>query len=306
MNKKQEEKGITLIALIITIIIMLILVGVTISISLQGGLFGYAKKAAKDTKNALEYENSLAEGIINGQTIDDIVGTAVADDWYETPAEELKTDKDGNYHISTCAELALFAKTVNEGNDFAGKTVYLDKNLDLQGNENKQWTPIGIRDVKPFNGTFDGKNHYISGIYINTTEEGHYGLFEYVGSQVDNNGIKNLGVKSSYIKATKGCCGGIVGYNAGTIQNCYNEADIIGEIAGGIAGFNDFKILKSYNSGIIKGNSNIGGIAGDQEAEINCCYNAGKIIAMGEGDVSGIGSVGGDIKDCFNIGELTR
>ena len=61
---QYEQKGITLIALIITIIVMLILVGVTISISLQGGLFGYAKKATKDTKNALEQEKTLANGDI--------------------------------------------------------------------------------------------------------------------------------------------------------------------------------------------------------------------------------------------------
>ena len=161
MKNIKPQKGITLIALIITIIVMLILVGVTISMSLNGKLFGYAKNATKDTKEALEHESSLTEGIINGQTIDDIVGTVVADNWYGTPAEELKTDTDGNYHISTCAELAKFAEMVNGGNDFAGKTVYLEKNLDLQGNESKQWTPIGVFRNKPFNGKFNGKNHYI-------------------------------------------------------------------------------------------------------------------------------------------------
>ena len=63
-KNKYEQKGITLIALIITIIVMLILVGVTISISLNGGLFGYAKNATKDTKNALEQEKTLANGDI--------------------------------------------------------------------------------------------------------------------------------------------------------------------------------------------------------------------------------------------------
>ena len=63
-KNKYEQKGITLIALIITIIVMLILVGVTISISLQGGLFGYAKKAAKDTEEAKTKEQMLAEGMV--------------------------------------------------------------------------------------------------------------------------------------------------------------------------------------------------------------------------------------------------
>lgn len=52
MQKKNKEmnKGITLIALIITIIVMLILVGVTVSVALNGGLFSTAKNAAKQTQ----------------------------------------------------------------------------------------------------------------------------------------------------------------------------------------------------------------------------------------------------------------
>ena len=64
MKNIKTQKGITLIALVITIIVMLILVGVTISISLNGGLFGYAKNATKDTKTAMEQEKTLANGDI--------------------------------------------------------------------------------------------------------------------------------------------------------------------------------------------------------------------------------------------------
>ena len=46
----KGNKGITLIALIITIIIMLILVGVTINYSLNGGLITKAKKQALKCK----------------------------------------------------------------------------------------------------------------------------------------------------------------------------------------------------------------------------------------------------------------
>ncbi len=47
-----NEKGITLIALIITIIIMLILVGVTVNVALNGGLFSKAKEAVAETDEA--------------------------------------------------------------------------------------------------------------------------------------------------------------------------------------------------------------------------------------------------------------
>ena len=52
----EYNKGITLIALIITIIIMLILATVTIKISSQGGLFEYAGKATRETTITQERE----------------------------------------------------------------------------------------------------------------------------------------------------------------------------------------------------------------------------------------------------------
>ena len=57
---KNKEKGITLIALIITIIVMLILVGVTINIDLNGGLFQKAKSAADGTQKQAEKEELMA------------------------------------------------------------------------------------------------------------------------------------------------------------------------------------------------------------------------------------------------------
>lgn len=60
----KKNKGITLIALVITIIVMLILVVVTIRISTKGGLFDYAGKAARETKDAIADEKDIADGKI--------------------------------------------------------------------------------------------------------------------------------------------------------------------------------------------------------------------------------------------------
>ena len=49
----KEQKGITLVALVITIIVMLILVGVSITFALNGGLFTNAKDAANNTAEAI-------------------------------------------------------------------------------------------------------------------------------------------------------------------------------------------------------------------------------------------------------------
>ena len=61
-SKARQNKGITLIALVITIIVMLILVAVTINMAVNGGLFEYAGKAVSETQNAIDKEQELANG----------------------------------------------------------------------------------------------------------------------------------------------------------------------------------------------------------------------------------------------------
>ena len=60
----RSQKGITLIALVITIIVMLILVAVTITMAINGGLFEKAGEASRETNEALQYEQSIANGTV--------------------------------------------------------------------------------------------------------------------------------------------------------------------------------------------------------------------------------------------------
>lgn len=60
----RGNKGITLIALVITIIVMLILVSVTVTLAINGGLFDYAKTAAEGTNNAANEETALSSGLV--------------------------------------------------------------------------------------------------------------------------------------------------------------------------------------------------------------------------------------------------
>ena len=79
MCKKVRVKGITLIALIITIIVMLILVGVTLSVALNGGLISKAQEAKTKTEEAQIAERDLLTGRIK-----------VGDTWYDSFDEYLK------------------------------------------------------------------------------------------------------------------------------------------------------------------------------------------------------------------------
>ena len=64
---RNKEKGITLIALIITIIVMLILVGVVVTVVIQSNLLGTAKTAGDKYKTAYEDESNMSEVTVNGE-----------------------------------------------------------------------------------------------------------------------------------------------------------------------------------------------------------------------------------------------
>lgn len=58
----RGQKGITLVALVITIIVMLILVGVSVTVAVNGGLFTKAKEGATGTGTAANAERNLSDG----------------------------------------------------------------------------------------------------------------------------------------------------------------------------------------------------------------------------------------------------
>lgn len=116
------------------------------------------------------------------------------------------------YHISTAEQLAGLAQLVNADpgtTNFAGKTFYLDNDLDLSGHE---WISIGtvIGGDNPkysFCGVFDGKGHVISNLsshesYIEDVEgadESHNLLRNALFGSVYNGEVKNLGVANAKI-----------------------------------------------------------------------------------------------------------
>ena len=77
------------------------------------------------------------------------------------------------YQISTAAQLAYFAKTVNEGQPYNGLYIVLKNDLNLN---NKEWIPIGT-DSNPFRGNFDGGNHTVTRMQISNSSVDYVGLF---------------------------------------------------------------------------------------------------------------------------------
>ena len=205
-----------------------------------------------------------ADGFIPTENTDGTYGVKEGADGYVE-------DENGNVTISTAEGLFYFAKKVNAGNNFAGKTVTLANNIDLN---NEKWTPIGIYGTQAtwFKGTFDGQNHAVTGLKVEESRKNGVGFF----GKVYTGTIENLTVEGSV--TGHGCTymGGIVGHGYATITNCTFKGTVSGSGAaqvGGIAGSGGFTVDRCSVYGDVSAGCWAGGIVGncqDGGAYTNC------------------------------------
>ena len=198
-----------------------------------------------------------------GTSVDNWDGTADTS-WYTSAPDA------SEYHISTAEQLAGLAQLVNADpgtTNFAGKTFYLENDLDLSGHE---WISIGTvlggdYPEYSFCGVFDGQGHVISNLYshesyIEGADESHNLLRNALFGSVYNGEVKNLGVADAEIwidpkddsAAGKGILVDWMGKSK--ITNCWTSGSI----------YSGTKIEK-----------NIGGIVGVtmQGCTISGCYS---------------------------------
>ncbi len=103
----KQEKGITLIALIITIIVMLILVAVTIQVTISGGIFSKAGEATKgykegELKERIEIAKAVAMANGGGKLYKDALAEALIKDGIINDVETDIVEKgEGNFEITT-------------------------------------------------------------------------------------------------------------------------------------------------------------------------------------------------------------
>lgn len=131
---------------------------------------------------------------------------------------------DTEFHLTTAEQLAGLAKIVNGGNTMAGKTMYLDADLDLAGHE---WTSIGqdAMGAPTFSGTFDGQNHYIANLTSRKTDYARHGLF----GDISDATLKNVNLLNADVYSANGfLVEGILADWAdnSTVQNCYTSGRV--------------------------------------------------------------------------------
>ena len=211
--------------------------------------------------------------------------------------------------ISDAAGLAAFRDSVNSGMTYAGLTVKLTADIDLG---NKNWLPIGNYraaesfDKHTFNGTFDGQNHTISGLFIDGDNypakykngDSVYGaLFGYIC----NAKLKNFTVKG-VVFGTE--VAGVVGALG---ANCTVDGVVADVTVGGNTGENEQKLARGKVGGIIiatKGDGstiknciNNGDVRSNESKGKNRGDYAGGIIALIQHATT--------IENCKNTGAVT-
>lgn len=244
-----------------------------------------------------------------GETVDTWDGKTIAGGFAAGDGTQ-----DKPFQIKTAAQLAYFAKTVNEGEAYLHKYIVLTADIDLA---NKEWTPIGNYS-NPFKGNFNGDNHTVTGMQI-SGELDRVGLFgECIKFNVDS-AIKNITVKDSVICGIN-FVGAIVGHAEGiNIENCrsigntINGKTDVGGICGKIGGYSVGKVSQCYNSSTVTGRGRVGGIAGMGGIAENC-LNTGEITIIDKAYQSACGGIFGIFDDtttsarvtaCVNLGKVS-
>ncbi len=341
---KRNQKGITLIALVITIIIMLILAGVALNIALgDNGIFKMAQKATEKYKTAQSEEDSTMQEI--SDELQGLIGKGKDD---KTPGViDGEGTEEKPFLIESIEDLVQLSNNVNAGTTYENQIVKLAVNLDFKSEDsyvnskNKTYGDInGINgaeelktelitgtgfksignDQKQFKGTFDGQNRTISNLYINVAAN-YQGLFGYVG----NNGtVKNLTISNADINCESSRIGTLTGHvNGGTIENIKtNNGKVTGnQFVGGIVGgcYNKSTINNCINNNniISKGKLNsednnihltAGGISGicDNSTIMNS-HNIGTVYAIQGielGGIVGVAGINAIIDSCYNEGKI--
>lgn len=227
--------------------------------------------------------------------------------------------EDDPYLLATAADLKAFRDMANaEASSKLCAT--LTANIDLGG---EAWTPFEPSSgyvSEAYAGTFDGANHTIKGLSVNSTSSNGVGLFGTVCGAT----IKNLKVEGNVSASSSVFVGGIVGktQTSATIDSCSfagtvtstkkngsaGTAGIVGRVNAGTV-----TITNCANTAAINGTSAIAagilGNGGSNKVTIENCYNTGAIsgqyYASGICGGSTVKTQTSSIRNCYNSGTIT-
>jgi uncharacterized protein YjdB len=157
---------------------------------------------------------------------------------------------------------------------------------------------IGNSSVGGLAGSMGWSSINNKGTITNSYAEGIVSGGSSVGGVVGYNNRNSTVINcyaTGYVYGTARRVGGVVGENAGTVENSHATGDVRGDSSvGGVAGENAGTVENSYATGDVRGDGHsVGGVVGWNIAGLTTnCYATG--------NVSGSGSVGGVVGNIYN------
>ncbi len=171
--------------------------------------------------------------------------------------------------LTTPEDLLAFSKNCALDTWSQGKTFALAADLDLTG---RDFSPIPT-----FGGTFLGQGHTISGLRL-TASGSTMGLFRFLQP---GGVVRDLTVSGRVApEGSAGTVGGLVGSNAGSLENCAFQGTVTGEVAvGGLVGENlvTGEVAGCSVSGAVSGETCTGGIAGRNQGVLLKCRSDAEV-----------------------------
>ena len=233
------------------------------------------------------------------------VSTSLMAAWDGTIPESLTFSGEGTeanpYKISSEAELAYLAKTVNAGTNYATKFFEQTADLDLN---NKPWKPIG-NNSKQFSGIYNGNGFVINNLYYCDSSAQYVGLF----GGINNATLKNITLASGFVYGYQ-YAGGICGIAKGTsiitccanVATVYGKMERIGGVVAQIDGTTD--VNNCINYGLISAYNFAGGVVGGRNKSYNqtvsYCINVGQVFTMrSSGNLYGMNNNGYGTTKCY-------
>ena len=145
---QNRNKGITLIALIITIIVMLILVAVSVNILIKSNLIGTAEKTVDKYNKVAEEEGNSGVIEINGKKYNSIEDYMAGKEKLPDIKAGEKASKNSNYNGAVIPAGFTVSKAEGETTIDGGLVIYLINDKTDEEIKNLTWTGTELENLK--------------------------------------------------------------------------------------------------------------------------------------------------------------
>ncbi|MCK6602771.1 MAG: FG-GAP-like repeat-containing protein, partial [Bacteroidetes bacterium] len=240
------------------------------------------------------------------------------------------------YQIETLENLYWVTQNQSSWSSYFIQTANINAAASSTWDGGAGFTPIGNGSTNYFTGSYNGKGHTISGLYINRPTTDYVGLFGLANGtgSIDSLGVKNatitgkrfvgglVGLNNSSTRSVSntfttgtvtgksGTAGGLVGSNGGSVTRSYSACSVTGNsaIVGGLVGFNagSGSVSNSFATGSVTGSpSHIGGLAGQNSGSLTNTYAMGSASgSYWAGGLVGLNTSSGTLTNSFSAGSV--